>query len=92
MDEFEPDSPYFFTMEVDMNKIEEILQEKGRTVFSVGPDATMKDALLAMAANKIGAVLIMKIRKSAAYFLSAIACRTWPTCPIVRLRRRSPIL
>lgn len=43
-----------------MNKIEEILQEKGKLVYSVGPDATMMDALKIMAANKIGAVLILE--------------------------------
>lgn len=43
-----------------MNKIEEILNEKGRTVHSVGPDATMREALKIMAANKIGAVLIVE--------------------------------
>ncbi len=42
-----------------MNKIEEILQEKGRKVFSVGPGATMREGLKLMAANKIGAVLVL---------------------------------
>lgn len=46
-----------------MNKIEEILQEKGRTVHCVGPDATMMDALKVMAANKIGAVLVVEDKK-----------------------------
>ena len=43
-----------------MNKIEEILQEKGKDVYSVGPDATMMDALKVMTANKVGAVLIIE--------------------------------
>lgn len=43
-----------------MNKIEEILQEKGKLVYSVGPEATMMDALKIMAANKIGAILILE--------------------------------
>jgi CBS domain-containing protein len=46
-----------------MNKIEEILQEKGKTVYSVGVDATMMDALKVMTANKIGAVLIVENNK-----------------------------
>ncbi len=46
-----------------MNKIAEILQEKGKTVYSVGPDATMMEALKLMAANKIGAVLIVENNK-----------------------------
>lgn len=41
-----------------MNTIEQILQEKGKTVYTVGPDATMMDALKIMAEHKIGAVLI----------------------------------
>ncbi len=43
-----------------MNKIEEILQEKGRKVFSVRPTATMREALKLMATNKIGAVLVLE--------------------------------
>jgi CBS domain-containing protein len=46
-----------------MKKIDEILNEKGRTVFSVGPDATMMEALKIMAANKVGAVLIVEDKK-----------------------------
>jgi CBS domain-containing protein len=46
-----------------MNKIEEILQEKGKTVYTVGVDATMMDALKIMTANKIGAVLIVENNK-----------------------------
>jgi CBS domain-containing protein len=46
-----------------MNTIDEILNEKGRTVFSVGPDATMMEALKVMAANKVGAVLIVEDKK-----------------------------
>jgi CBS domain-containing protein len=46
-----------------MNTIEEILQEKGKAVFSVGADATMMDALKVMEANNIGAVLIMENNK-----------------------------
>jgi CBS domain-containing protein len=46
-----------------MNKIEEILQEKGKTVYSVGLDATMMDALKIMTVNKIGAVLIVEDNK-----------------------------
>jgi CBS domain-containing protein len=46
-----------------MNTIDEILNEKGRTVFSVGPDATMMEALKVMAANKVGAILIVEDKK-----------------------------
>lgn len=42
-----------------MNTIDEILQEKGREVYSVGPGATMREALKLMAAHKIGAVLVL---------------------------------
>jgi len=51
---------FIVIVEVTMNKIKEILQEKGKTVFSVGPDATMRDALNLMAANNIGAVFIVE--------------------------------
>ncbi|MBE0697405.1 MAG: CBS domain-containing protein, partial [Anaerolineaceae bacterium] len=43
-----------------MNTIEEILQEKGNTVYSVGADATMMDALKVMTENHIGAVLVLE--------------------------------
>lgn len=43
-----------------MNKIEEILQEKGKKVYSVGPGATMREALKIMAAQKIGAILVIE--------------------------------
>jgi len=46
-----------------MNKIEEILQEKGKGVFSVGLNATTEDALKIMAANNIGAVLVVENKK-----------------------------
>ncbi len=46
-----------------MNKIKEILEEKGNTVYSVGPEATMMEALKVMTANKIGAVLIIENNK-----------------------------
>ncbi len=52
-----------FYEEAEVNKIEEILQEKGKTVYSVGPDATMMDALKIMAANKVGAVLVVENNK-----------------------------
>ena len=46
-----------------MSKVEEILQEKGRAVHMVGPEATMREALKVMAANKIGAVLVVEGKK-----------------------------
>jgi|WetSurMetagenome_2_1015567.scaffolds.fasta_scaffold484232_2 CBS domain-containing protein len=58
-----PVSSYLFCEEADMNTIEEILQEKGKTVYSVGPHATMMEALKIMTANKIGAVLILEGNK-----------------------------
>jgi CBS domain-containing protein len=51
-----------------MNKIEEILQEKGHNVYSVGPDATMMEALKVMTANKVGAVLIVEDNKICGIF------------------------
>ena len=46
-----------------MNTIEEILKEKGNTVYSVAPDSTMAEALKVMAANRVGAVLILENNK-----------------------------
>jgi len=46
-----------------MGTVAEILKEKGSTVHSVGPGATMREALKVMAANKIGAVLIVEGKK-----------------------------
>jgi CBS domain-containing protein len=53
------DNP-LFCEEADMHKIEEILKEKGNTVYSIRPDATMMEALKVMTAHKIGAVLIVE--------------------------------
>lgn len=46
-----------------MNTVAEILKAKGTTVHAVGPEATMRDALKLMAANKIGAVLVVEDKK-----------------------------
>ncbi len=43
-----------------MNKVEEILLEKGTTVYSVTPKATMRYALQVMTENRVGAVLVLE--------------------------------
>lgn len=43
-----------------MHKIEEILLEKGTTVYSVGPKSTMRHALQVMTENHVGAVLVLE--------------------------------
>ena len=41
-----------------MKTAEEILKEKNRPIISIGPDATIYEALRVMVENKIGAILI----------------------------------
>lgn len=43
-----------------MITVADILKEKGSSVITVGPEATMMDGLKLMAAHKIGAVLIVE--------------------------------
>lgn len=43
-----------------MQNVFEILKRKGHTVFSVTPETTVYDALQIMAANDIGALLVME--------------------------------
>jgi CBS domain-containing protein len=43
-----------------MRTVSDILQDKGRQVFSVTPDTTVYDALQLMAEKNIGAVLVME--------------------------------
>jgi CBS domain-containing protein len=42
-----------------MTTVRQVLKEKGNFVYSVGPNATILDALKLMDDNKVGAVLIM---------------------------------
>ena len=46
-----------------MTTVEEILKEKGNTVYALGPQATMMEALKIMTTHKIGAVLVIENNK-----------------------------
>jgi len=41
-------------------KVNDILEAKGRDVFSIEPDSTLKDAINLIINNKIGALLVME--------------------------------
>ncbi|HEY0766766.1 MAG TPA: CBS domain-containing protein [Steroidobacteraceae bacterium] len=43
-----------------MTMVRQLLDRKGRAVFSVGPDAPVLEAIRAMAEHHIGALLVMK--------------------------------
>lgn len=43
-----------------MKKIKELLREKGGSVWSIGPDASVYDAIAMMAERNIGALLVME--------------------------------
>ena len=43
-----------------MNKVSDILNRKGKKAISVLPDTSVKDALMVMAQNNIGSVVIME--------------------------------
>ncbi len=46
-----------------MKYVREILEEKGKEIWTISPDATMFDALKLMAEKDIGALLVMKDEK-----------------------------
>lgn len=46
-----------------MKSVKHILQNKGREVWSVGPDALVYDALAMMADKKVGALLVLEGEK-----------------------------
>jgi CBS domain-containing protein len=43
-----------------MRTIQQLLDAKGREVWSIGPDASVYEALLSMAERKVGALLVME--------------------------------
>ena len=43
-----------------MKIIKELLEEKGRNVWSIGPDANVYDALKLMAENEIGSLIVLE--------------------------------
>ncbi len=51
-----------------MKKVKEILQEKGSAVYSVGPEASVMDALRLMAEHNIGVVLVVEDGRIAGIF------------------------
>jgi CBS domain-containing protein len=51
-----------------VKKVKEILQEKGNSVFSVGPEASVMDALRLMAERNIGVVLVVEEGRIAGIF------------------------
>lgn len=46
-----------------MKTVKQLLQEKGSDVSSIGPDETLFDAMQLMAADNVGALLVMKDNK-----------------------------
>lgn len=42
-----------------MNTVEQILEQKGRSVYTIGPDASVYDAMVKMAENQVGALAVM---------------------------------
>ncbi len=46
-----------------MKTVKHLLQEKGHTVVAIGPEDSVFDAMQKMAANNIGALLVMKDEK-----------------------------
>jgi CBS domain-containing protein len=51
-----------------MKKVKEILQEKGNAVYSVGPEATVLEALRIMSERSIGVVLVVEEGRIAGIF------------------------
>jgi len=46
-----------------MKTVQHVLEKKGREVFSIGPEATVYEALGAMGARNVGALLVMDAGK-----------------------------
>ncbi|HNR10825.1 MAG TPA: CBS domain-containing protein [Nitrosomonas europaea] len=46
-----------------MKTVKHLLQEKGHTVVAIGPDDSVFNAMQKMAADNIGALLVMKDEK-----------------------------
>jgi CBS domain-containing protein len=42
-----------------MNTVKQILDQKGRSVYTIGPDASVYDAMVKMAENQVGALAVM---------------------------------
>jgi CBS domain-containing protein len=45
--------------EVQMTTVRQLLDQKGKTVWSIGPDATVFDAVAKMAEKDVGSLLVM---------------------------------
>jgi CBS domain-containing protein len=43
-----------------MSQVKQLLQAKGDTVYSIGPDAPVREAIKIMAQHRIGALLVMR--------------------------------
>ena len=43
-----------------MSQVKQLLQAKGDTVYSIGPDAPVREAIKVMAQHRIGALLVMR--------------------------------
>jgi CBS domain-containing protein len=54
--------------EAAMERVERLLQEKGREVFSVAPETSVWEAASAMAERRIGAVLVLQEGRIAGLF------------------------
>ncbi|MGH8160710.1 MAG: CBS domain-containing protein [Gammaproteobacteria bacterium] len=48
-----------------MKTVEQVLEEKGREVYTIGPDASVFEALELMAEKEIGALLVLDVGKPA---------------------------
>ena len=73
-----------------MDPVSEILDEKGRQVFTIGPDATVAEAVKKMCAFKVGALLVCDGDQPIATFterdlMSRVVANEWdPSRTLVR--------
>ena len=73
-----------------MDPVSEILDEKGREVFTIGPDATVAEAVEKMCAHKVGALLVCNGEQPIATFterdlMSRVVVNAWdPARTLVR--------
>ncbi len=82
-----------------MDKVERLLDEKGRDVFSVSPETTVFDAAKTMADRHIGALLVVEDDKPVGIFTERdilarvlLVCKDARTMKVAEAMTRDPVV
>ena len=79
-------------MPVAVMTAEEILEQKGGEIYSVGVDASVRDALTQMVEHKVGSTLVKKGSRIVGSGPKEISCATASMRISIPLRRASAII